>query len=57
MSAVRANEVWRAYFEHQRAKGLPTTAALVIVGRKLLRVAFALFKPNSVYEASKVPTH
>lgn len=57
MSAVRTSEVWRAYFEHQRAKGLPTTAALVIVGRKLLRIAFALFKSNSTYEQAKVAPH
>lgn len=57
MAAVRANEVWKTYYERQRAKGLPPTAALVIVGRKLLRVAFALFKSNSTYDASKVPAH
>ena len=28
----------------QRAKGLPTTAALVVLARKLVRVAFSLFK-------------
>lgn len=57
MAAVRANEVWKTYYERQRTKGLPPTAALVIVGRKLLRVAFALFKSNSTYDASKVPAH
>lgn len=57
MSAVRTSEVWRAYLERQRTKGLPTTAALVIVGRKLLRIAFALFKSNSTYEPAKVPQH
>lgn len=57
MAAVRANEVWKTYYERHRAKGLPPTAALVIVGRKLLRVAFALFKSNSTYDASKVPAH
>ena len=57
MSAVRTSDVWRSYFEHQRTKGLPTTAALVIVGRKLLRIAFALFKSNSMYEQAKVAPH
>lgn len=57
MAAVRANEVWKTYYERQRAKGLPPTAALVIVGRKLLRVAFALFKSNLTYDASNVPAH
>ena len=57
MAAVRTSDVWRSYFEHQRTKGLPTTAALVIVGRKLLRIAFALFKSNSTYEQAKVAPH
>lgn len=34
---------WKKYYESQRAKGLPTTAAYVIVARKLLRVAWSIY--------------
>jgi transposase len=33
----------RAIYEHNRRKGLPSTAALIVVARKLARVAFCLF--------------
>jgi transposase len=43
MSAAKT-KLWRPYYERERAKGLPTTAALVVIARRLVRVAFALFK-------------
>jgi transposase len=36
--------VWRPYYEAQLAKGLSSTAATVVLARKLLRVAFAVYK-------------
>ena len=43
MSAART-KVWTEYVNRQRAKGLPATAVHVILARKILRTAFALFK-------------
>jgi transposase len=43
MSAART-QAWRDYVNHQRAKALPATAVHVILARKILRTAFALFK-------------
>lgn len=37
-------------YQHQRAKGLSTTAALVVLARKLVRVAFALDKHNTGFD-------
>lgn len=37
-------KLWRPYYEAQLAKGLSATAATVILGRKMLRVAFAVYK-------------
>lgn len=54
MSAVRTSGVWRTLYGRERAKGLPSTAALVIVGRKLVRVAFALFKSKAAYDETKI---
>lgn len=36
--------VWRPYYRVQLAKGLSTTAATVVLARKMLRVAFAVYK-------------
>jgi transposase len=43
MSAART-KAWTDYANRQRAKGLPATAVHVILARKILRTAFALFK-------------
>lgn len=43
MSAART-KAWRDYVNLQRAKALPATAVHVILARKILRTAFALFK-------------
>jgi transposase len=48
MSAAKTR-TWRPYYERERAKGLPSTAALVALARRLLRVAFALFKNHQSF--------
>lgn len=45
MSAAKT-KAWKPFYERERAKGLPTTAALVCLARRLLRVAFALYRNN-----------
>ena len=37
-------KVWRPHYEAQLAKGLSSTAAANILARKVLRVAFAVYK-------------
>lgn len=46
-------EQGRALYEHYRARGLPTTAALVVLARKLARIAFALHKHGTTFESSR----
>lgn len=53
MSASRT-KAWNAHYEHERAKGLPRTAALIVLARKLVRVAFGLFKSGQHFNASKM---
>lgn len=40
---------WKPYYVKQLAKGLPTTAATVILARKLLRVAWSVYKQNAPF--------
>lgn len=53
MSASRT-KVWQPHYERERAKGLSRTAALVVLARKLVRVAFALFKSHQYFNAEKI---
>lgn len=49
--AACQRDPWRPYYQAQLAKGLPRTAALVVLARKLARVAFTLFKGGKDYRA------
>lgn len=48
MSASRS-EAWKDVYEHYRSTGKATTQALVILSRKLARIAFALMKSQGEY--------
>jgi len=45
-----ASAIWKPYYETHLARGLAKTQALVILARKLCRVAFALMKNQSEYQ-------
>ena len=48
-------ETWKPYYLHQRAKGLSSTASLVILARKILKTAFALWnKAEAVFQQELV---
>lgn len=53
MSAART-KTWNGFYQAQRDKGLSTTAALIVLARKLLRVAFSLFKQQSCFDGSRI---
>jgi transposase len=50
-SAART-KLWRPYYEAQLAKGLSATAATVILARKMLRVAFAVYTQGQPFNPS-----
>ncbi len=61
MSACRRGP-WRPFYQAQLQKGLAPTAALVVLARKLARVAFSLSKSGnnfdlSLISAPKIPGH
>ena len=45
MSACKT-KLWQPFYQRYRARGLSTTAALVILARKLARIAFSIVKHN-----------
>jgi transposase len=42
---------WRPYYDAQLAKGLSKTAATVVLARKMLRVAFAVYKKRQPFNS------
>jgi transposase len=56
MSASKT-KLWRPYYQAQRAKGLSSTAALVILARKMVRVAFAVYKQNQPFDPARITAH
>lgn len=51
--AAAKTKVWKPFYERQRAKGLSSTAAFVVLARKLIRVAFALFKQRVYFDPKR----
>jgi transposase len=56
MAALAACKLpeWHALYDMQRAKGLPSTAALIVIARKLARIAFSVFKSGIPYDATRI---
>ncbi|GEM_PF-2988245 len=50
-SAGIRSEAWKPLYEGYLARGLKTTLALVIIARKLARIAFSLMKNQSEYQS------
>ena len=50
-------KIWRPYYQAQLAKGLSATAATVILARKMLRVAFAVYKHGQPFNPLLVGGH
>ncbi|MET3516326.1 hypothetical protein ABIC63_004119, partial [Pseudacidovorax sp. 1753] len=49
-------KTWKSFYQAQRSKGLSTTAALVVLARKLMRVDFSLFKQHAMFDARLAAT-
>ena len=50
-SAGIRSEAWKPLYEGYLARGLKTTQVLVIIARKLARIAFSLMKNQSEYQS------
>lgn len=55
-SAART-KLWRPYYQTQLAKGLSATEATLILARKMLRVAFALYKHDRDFDRARLRAH
>ena len=55
MSGAKTN-TWKPYYERYRARGLSTTAALVIIARKIARAAWSMIHHNTVFSLDRLAT-
>lgn len=55
MAATRS-ALFRPQYEALKARGLPTTAALVVLAKKLLRIAFAVWNARTPFDPKKLQT-
>lgn len=53
--SAKKTKVWKPLFEHYRAKGLSSTAALVILARRIARTAWSMYtyKPSLIQRGSR----
>jgi transposase len=55
MAAARTR-VWKPIYEHYRARGLPTTAALVVIARKIARIAWSIHRYHTSFDPQRLKT-
>lgn len=46
--------VWKPLYQHYLAKGLPRTAALVIIARKIARTAWSVYTHNTTFDPQRL---
>ena len=55
-SAVKTR-LFKPAYQALLARGLATTQAIIIIARKLLRIAFAVWKSNTPFDPSRIAMH
>jgi transposase len=53
MAAIKS-KVWKPIYEHYRALGWSTTAALVIIARKIARTAWSIHHYHSIFDPERI---
>ena len=53
MAAVKT-KLWKPIYEHYRAKGLSTTAALVVIARRIARTAWSIYTHKTDFDPKRV---
>lgn len=54
--SARRTPAWKPIYEHHRAKGLSTTAALVILARRIARTAWSVYTYKTKFEPQRLTT-
>jgi transposase len=52
--AAKKTKRWKPIYEHYRAKGLSSTATLVIIARRLARIAWSMYTYNTPFDPTRI---
>jgi transposase len=52
--SAKKKSVWKPLFEHYRAKGLSSTAALVILARRIARTAWSMYTYKTDFDSARL---
>lgn len=52
--SAKKKPTWKPLFEHYRAKGLSSTAALVILARRIARTAWSMYTYNTNFDPARL---
>lgn len=52
--SAKKNKAWKPLFDHYRAKGLSTTAALVILSRRIARIAWSMYTYKTEFDPARL---
>jgi transposase len=52
--SAKKTKTWKPIFEHYRAKGLSTTAALVILARRIARTAWSMYTYKTAFDPARL---
>ena len=53
LSAIKTKP-WRSLYEHYRARGLSSTAALVIIARRIARTAWSIYTYKTEFDPARL---
>ena len=56
MSAIKT-KTWRPLYDHYRAKGLSSTATLVILARRIARTAWSIYTHKTEFDPGRLTNH
>jgi transposase len=51
---ARRTKVWKPLYEHYLAQGSPTTAALVVLARRIARTAWSIYTYKTTFDAQRL---
>lgn len=52
--SAKKTKTWKPIYEHYRAKGLSSTASLVVIARRLARVAWSMYTYNTPFDPTRI---
>ncbi len=52
--SAKKKQAWKPLFEHYRAKGLSSTAALVIMARRIARTAWSMYTYKTDFDPARL---